>query len=327
MIGATLMTDLLETVAELTHLRNKDALEVHFADAVYRLAGATRLVIWRLTGRGAEARLRARVSLPLGRGAKGADMTLADRPEFRDCVEGRKPVEVALSTQRQTRHLFPLCDERQVTGLLDLVSPKRLDVPQMSLVTGLMRVYGNHVGLLDYGHRDELTGLLNRRTFNTLFKEVAADSGARAVIALADIDFFKRINDEYGHLYGDEVLILMARLLEGCFAEQGELFRFGGEEFLILLRQESLEAAWRALETFRVRMAEAMFPQVGRVTVSIGFAAVKLGDTGAVAFGRADEALYVAKQRGRNQVQCHEWLVMEGSLSEAKKIGGQVELF
>jgi len=211
--------------------------------------------------------------------------------------------------------------------VLDLVLPRRLNVPQMSVVTGLMRVYGNHVGLLEYGHRDELTGLLNRRTFNTLFKEVAADSEARAIIAVADIDFFKRINDEFGHLYGDEVLILMARLLEASFAERDELFRFGGEEFLVLLRQESLETAWRALETFRVNVVEALFPQVGRVTVSIGFAAVQLGDTGAVAFGRADEALYVAKQRGRNQVQCHEWLVMEGSLAGEKRTGGQVELF
>lgn len=326
-IKPTRMTDLLETVAEMTHLRNKEALELHFAEAVYQIAGATRLVIWRVIGRGEEAKLRVRVSLPHGRTGAGGDMLLAERPEFRECVEARRTVEVRLSNHRQTRYLFPLCDERQVNGLLDIVMPRRLDVPQMTLVTGLMRVYGNHAGLLDYGSRDELTGLLNRRTFSSFFKQVAEDDSTRAIIAVIDIDFFKRVNDDLGHMYGDEVLILLARLLEDRFGEQDEVFRFGGEEFLVLLRQETLETAFKALEAFRVKVAEAEFPQVGRVTVSAGFAAVVPGDTGAVAFGRADEALYVAKQRGRNQVQCHEWLVMEGSLTDAKKTGGQVELF
>lgn len=317
------MTDLLESIAELTHLRNRHELEQAFAELAYQLAGASCVTLWR-AGRGeGEARLRRQVVLPR------PALTIGDLPplraDCRRCLETCKPVCGQDDGGMASRHVFPIHDGGRVSGLLEITRPEPLGRDDMHRLDLLTRVYGNHAGLLDYGERDELTGLLNRRSFSTVFTQKLPV--ARGVIAVADIDFFKRINDEFGHPYGDEVLILMARLMEACFSEAEGVFRFGGEEFLVLLAKATSEDAWLKLESFRAAVYGAVFPQVGRVTVSIGFTTLRPDDTPAAAFGRADEALYVAKQCGRNQVQCHEWLVLDGSVSGQKKANSQIELF
>ncbi len=320
------MTELIDTVAELTHLRDHDALEASLARAIFELAGAARLSVWRAMGGGEGRWLRERLTLPRGH-KPGEEILLAHAPpEWRECYAAQRyiwgPAAAAM-----TRHVFPLCNDREVTGLLEVLRPSPLQKLQEHLVDGLVRVYRNHLGLLDYGARDELTGLLNRRTFNAFFKQNGAGSGIQTAIAVADIDFFKRINDQFGHPYGDEVLILLSRLIAESFPGRDGLFRFGGEEFVVMLSDASQEEALVALDCFRAAVQEAVFPQVGQVTVSIGFSMILPGDTGACAFGRADEALYVAKHRGRNQVQCYELLVEDGSIARAKQAGGEMELF
>jgi diguanylate cyclase (GGDEF)-like protein len=321
------MTYLLDTVAELTHLRNKDDLEVRFAQVIFGLAKASRLSLWRVISEGPSIRLRERVSLPL-QSAPVSDIPVQDTlPEWRECLASRRHVWNQLDASGQTRHAFPICSDVELTGLMEIIRPAPMEIIEEHLVAGLLRVYRNHLGLLEYGDRDELTGLLNRRTFDAFFKQVSAAHGDHAVVGLIDIDHFKRVNDQFGHPYGDEVLILMARLICHCFADKDGLFRFGGEEFLVILTETTLEKAWAALENFRKAVELSVFPQIGRITVSIGLSLIMPGDTGAAAFGRADEALYVAKQRGRNQTQCHERLVAEGSLAASKQLGGEIELF
>jgi diguanylate cyclase (GGDEF)-like protein len=316
------MTDLLETIAELTHLRNRHELERAFAQLVYRLAEASCLILWQVARQGGEVKLRQRVKLP----HLGLEEDLPPPlPECRSCLESANPVCSRVAENKAARHVYPIHDGARVCGLLEVTRPEPFTRLEEHMLASLIKVYGNHAGLLDYGERDELTGLLNRRSFSTLFNQ--ASTSMCGVIAVLDIDFFKRINDEFGHPYGDEVLILMARLMEQTLSEADGVFRFGGEEFLVLLGGANLDDAWHMLETFRARVQSAVFPQVGRVTISIGFAGFGPSDTGASAFGRADEALYVAKQRGRNQVQCHEWLVAEGCLADGKKAGSEVELF
>jgi diguanylate cyclase (GGDEF)-like protein len=313
------MTDLLEIIAELTHLRNRHELERAFAALVYRLAEASALTLWRARRVGGEAKLRAQVSLPPP-GAEGMPGA-----ECRSCLESATPVCVLIPGTQAARHVYPIHDGSRVAGLLELVRAAPFTRLEEHMIASLIKVYGNHAGLLDYGERDELTGLLNRRSFSTLFNQ--ASMRRCGVIAVADIDFFKRINDEFGHPYGDEVLILMARLMEQLLEESDGVFRFGGEEFVVLLGNATLDEAWRMLDGFRAAVQSAVFPQVGRVTISIGLAGFGPRDTGAAAFGRADEALYVAKQRGRNQLRCHDWLVEDGTLAEVKKANSIVELF
>jgi diguanylate cyclase (GGDEF)-like protein len=143
---------------------------------------------------------------------------------------------------------------------------------------------------------------------------------------VVDIDHFKRVNDVHGHLFGDEVLLLVSRLMHDTFRSTDQLFRFGGEEFVIVLDAGSAEAAQAAFERFRAAVAQHRFPQVGTVTVSLGYTQVRPTDSPASAIERADAALYFAKRNGRDQVHCHERLLAEGQLA-TKALNAEVELF
>ncbi|MBS1210490.1 MAG: hypothetical protein H6R19_2888 [Proteobacteria bacterium] len=193
----------------------------------------------------------------------------------------------------------------------------------------LLSIYAEHLGLLDYAELDTLTRLHNRKTFDENFErfismaEQAAQRRDGNVVtenaeerhcwlAVADIDKFKRINDNFGHLFGDEVLIRIADLMKKSFRNSDKLFRFGGEEFVILLRFVSAENANHVLERFRAAVEEHEFPQVGQVTCSLGYVQIDPLLTPAEILGRADEALYFCKENGRNQIQHYQELVQQG---------------
>jgi diguanylate cyclase (GGDEF)-like protein len=156
---------------------------------------------------------------------------------------------------------------------------------------------------------DPLTGIPNRRWFT----ERAVDEVATAVrhslplaAAFIDVDHFKQINDTHGHQAGDEVLCDIAELLDDDRREEDLLCRYGGEEFVFLLRHTSGEDALTFCERVRAnieahafRYKETRIP----VTVSIGAAAVRGGDTLDSLLARADAALYRAKENGRNRVE------------------------
>jgi diguanylate cyclase (GGDEF)-like protein len=145
-------------------------------------------------------------------------------------------------------------------------------------------------------------------------------------LALVDIDRFKAINDGYGHLFGDEVLLLVSRLMQRTFRGADYLFRFGGEEFVIMLEHASQEGARIALERLRQAVELYEFPQVGRVTISIGNTQITEQDVPTTCIQRADAALYYAKEHGRNCVWNFEHLVSIGELV-APALSADVELF
>ncbi|MFZ3126409.1 MAG: GGDEF domain-containing protein, partial [Rhodoferax sp.] len=140
------------------------------------------------------------------------------------------------------------------------------------------------------------------------------------------IDHFKQVNDTYGHLIGDEVLLLVARILKSSFRVYDRIYRFGGEEFVVVLRCSGYEAAMAAAERFRSSMAAHEFPQVGHITASVGLTEIVAGDSPLAACERADQAVYYAKHHGRNQVCSDADLVRRGLLQAQPKTG-EVELF
>ncbi len=233
-----------------------------------------------------------------------------------------------------------------MVGAVELCTLAPLNADQARLVAGILRVYRNFQGLLDYSERDTLTGLLNRKTFDDGFlrssaavarsQELAAQAdigperrrvaAARVWVGVIDIDHFKSVNDTYGPLIGDEVLLLLSRLMRNCFRWHDQLFRFGGEEFVVLLRANQPEDAAGAFERLRTKVQDYAFPQVGNITVSVGFTEVRPGDTPAAAFERADKAVYHAKQNGRNRVANYHVLVAEGVFVEDRR-ESDVELF
>jgi diguanylate cyclase (GGDEF)-like protein len=146
-------------------------------------------------------------------------------------------------------------------------------------------------------------------------------------LGVIDIDHFKHVNDGFGHLIGDEVLLLLSRLMRTSFRFHDHLYRFGGEEFVVLMRCNSDEDAASAMERLRANVERYVFPQVGHITISVGFTKLRAGDSPNDAFARADRAVYYAKQNGRNQVQHHAQLVAEGKLVDESRDHSDAELF
>ncbi|MDN4058313.1 bifunctional diguanylate cyclase/phosphodiesterase [Massilia sp. YIM B02769] len=159
--------------------------------------------------------------------------------------------------------------------------------------------------------RDELTGVHNRRYLMNLIereKERSDRNGRAFCLCLLDIDFFKRINDTYGHSAGDTVLRAFAQTVQALVRGSDCFGRYGGEEFLLMLPETPACDAQVLAERVRVaidRLRCKDGPSDIALTVSIGVAEYRMGETITQAIGRADEALYLAKSSGRNRVVCH----------------------
>lgn len=152
---------------------------------------------------------------------------------------------------------------------------------------------------------DRLTGLYNRlfldRTLEHEFASAGRHGGSFSIILL-DIDHFKNVNDTYGHLAGDQVLTTIGQILKGRVRETDVAGRWGGEEFLVICPNTSLTAAAAVAETLRGKVEQQHFPVVGARTMSFGVASYRPGDTIITVEARADNALYAAKDGGRNRV-------------------------
>ena len=159
--------------------------------------------------------------------------------------------------------------------------------------------------LLDQSIKDPLTGAFNRRHMETGLRQALerhGRSGAPACILLFDIDHFNGINDQFGHAIGDRVLIGIVSLLGSRLRKLDSLFRIGGEEFILLLAETQETDAADVAENIRVRVAEAHLLDGMPISVSIGVAGLRVGDTVDAWIRRADDALYQAKSMGRDRV-------------------------
>lgn len=152
--------------------------------------------------------------------------------------------------------------------------------------------------------RDQLTGIYNRRRMDELIRYELSKrhSNDELVLLMYDIDFFKRINDTYGHDTGDIVLKDLTKCVHGVIRTADTLGRWGGEEFLCLLTNTSLNHARMVAERIRRRVEQTDFLHVGQVTISIGLTSAEVNDTPETLFSRVDKALYDAKHAGRNCV-------------------------
>ena len=155
---------------------------------------------------------------------------------------------------------------------------------------------------------DELTGAFNRRCImRVLGEEIARGTrhGQPCSIALIDLDWFKRINDAYGHPTGDEVLRTFAITMFANIRSVDHFGRYGGEEFLLILPDLNPESAARAVDRLRSIVADldwSAFSPGMKVTLSAGVATLRPEETPDTFLARADSALYAAKARGRNRI-------------------------
>jgi len=264
-------------------------------------------------------------------------------PALIDCIAQRS--SRLEETQEDGRHTMwmPIWQNDKVSTCIAISNNTPFTMQMLHVIEGILSVYRNYQSLLDYSERDSLTGLLNRKTFDEKFSRmVAVRPGDSPVpnqederrhtsaeksqwLAVVDIDHFKRVNDSFGHLYGDEVLILVANILRASFRSHDRVFRFGGEEFVILLRSATLDNARMIFERFRTNVENYSFPQVGKVTVSVGFASISQ-ETPVVILGHADQALYHAKENGRNRV-CYYDELRESGVIRSGAPSDSVEFF
>ena len=203
-----------------------------------------------------------------------------------------------------------------------------ISADEQTLMADLFRVYDNYLAVLRDSQIDRLTGLLNRRTFDDqldralglirrAYQEDAGTGSQRKIdggngcffMGEIDIDHFKSINDRFGHLHGDEVLVILARILRSTFRKTDLIYRFGGEEFVVIVYVDDRNDAGTTFERLRRSIENHAFPQVGKVTVSVGITEIKNTSFPVELLGRADQALYYAKTHGRNQVCFYEALV------------------
>lgn len=245
--------------------------------------------------------------------------------------------------------VYPVTTIQQVDHLIAFDLEHALTGNEMLIVANLLNISHNFQSLLDENQKDKLTGLLNRQTFETninkiqmlslSFQELLQDEWDRIerrrtnapnnqfCLAIIDIDNFKWINDRFGHIMGDEVLLLLSYLMKQSFRPKDLLFRFGGEEFVVIFAMHNREDALGVLERFREMIENYRFPQINTVTVSIG--ATFLPQAGlhvTEVIGRADIALYHAKNNGKNQVHIHEDLIDQGLIIDNRKTG-TIDLF
>ena len=191
---------------------------------------------------------------------------------------------------------------RADTGLSGVY--KKFEHKESDLLHQKARYGGENLDLLIMSTTDPLTGVQNRNQLNTFMQKALGRLQPLSVI-MADIDFFKRINDTYGHDAGDKVLKQFAGIVRKAVRPSDQVFRYGGEEFMVVCNaspMEAFEIAGRVrakVEKTPVAINDSL---VVSITASFGVARHRNGDTPDTIIKRADEALYRAKESGRNRV-------------------------
>jgi diguanylate cyclase (GGDEF)-like protein len=151
---------------------------------------------------------------------------------------------------------------------------------------------------------DPLTGIGNRRALEAELRRIVDEQryGIRASLVMLDLDDFKDINDLHGHAAGDEAICTLVQRIAERLREADRLYRYGGEEFVVICRHVGVQGAARLAESLRQLVAEIEHPQAGRVTASFGAAEWRKGESPGAWLARADAMMYRAKELGRNRV-------------------------
>lgn len=165
----------------------------------------------------------------------------------------------------------------------------------------LERLQNDNSHMHNLAERDALTQQYNRWGGQKLLDDFMRNGSTGSIIML-DIDHFKRVNDTYGHQVGDSVLQQFSARVNSALRSDGHLIRWGGEEFLVLIRGIAERDAFKVAERLRTAINSDLFPPVGKLTASGGATSRRDNDTLESLIARADKALYQAKQNGRDQV-------------------------
>lgn len=226
---------------------------------------------------------------------------------------------IHISQGRLSRHVcsYNLMVERTEIGQLRLLRGRKFKEQELialeealSMLTYPLRNALLYRQALNSAQTDPLTGLLNRASMARMLDRelaVATRSGRQVCMLVVDVDFFKQVNDTHGHQAGDHVLVAVAERLRALTRRSDMVFRYGGEEFVIVISETDAESAATAAERVQevIRSAPHTLDagEQIRITASIGVAMQRPGDSPASLFKRADQAMYRAKNTGRDRIE------------------------
>lgn len=240
----------------------------------------------------------------------------------------------ARKRQNEVIVAYPLFGGNEVCGYFVFARDREASAGEDAIIRGVLEVFSNYYALLDISQRDRLTGLFNRQALENSFDRIwnilsrpdyyqEIPGGRRELppvqkywLAVIDIDHFKTINDNYGHMVGDEILLLVSRLMSSTFRSSDLLYRYGGEEFVAIVAAENAAIARNIFERVRLAIEAHLFPRIDHLTVSIGYCQANPDVLPVEVLSRADRSLYQAKQDGRNRVYDYDELVRNGVFKE-----------
>jgi len=338
---------LLGKIASLTSIRDIDVFEFSFLQTLAEILSACEICIYKFNNT-QEPCLLLRYNGVIEQGAerdkvkesKTVQITSVELPEDISLAKAWiESTDKVYSIQRNGLYhmVYPIVGLNGNVGYLSIDLYKKLTNTETMIIASLLSISQNFHSLLEENQKDKLTGLLNRKTFDDNISKIQdtlntidrvkpftgedkrhLESACQQYwLAILDIDHFKRVNDTFGHVYGDEVLLLLSQIMRRSFRPQDLLFRFGGEEFVVVVQVEGEQIAKNVFERFRVAIEEFDFPRVGQVTISSGV--TRILEQHAIAsdiVGRADQALYYAKENGRNRLFSYEELLANGTFEE-----------
>ncbi len=221
-------------------------------------------------------------------------------------VDNNSWIENILNLKSEKRIVSILHPNTSLTKVFNVSIVELEDEQYLISLTDISDTILKQIQLENKSTHDKLTGAYNREYFETHYKliinEYTKDDNL-LFLSILDIDFFKKVNDTYGHDIGDKVLKQFVNVIQKSSRKDDLLIRWGGEEFLLLTKVKSIDNAKKVLENIRNAISQASFEGIKHITCSIGATNYKENENIEESFKRADDALYEAKNNGRNQVR------------------------
>lgn len=192
--------------------------------------------------------------------------------------------------------------DKQEHILLVQVKPFVIDGPLLVTLSDITQMEVSRNKLEEEVRHDPLTGAFNRRAFDVFTTDILNSNHPKFSLVLLDIDFFKTVNDTYGHDVGDIVLKNLTDLILAHIRDSDYLIRWGGEEFIIILDNTDIDNAEMIANKLRLEVSQYFFPTIENLTCSFGVSQYRLNENVDELISRCDHALYFAKEHGRNRV-------------------------
>jgi len=235
------------------------------------------------------------------------------------------PTTPSYSDDEHQPNIVPMKTNKEIVEYL-IFYAANLKAESITNLDALISIYCNQCELILSAEQDKLTGLNNRRAFAritaAMFSKQDTNSleyhqlESSACLAIVDLDHFKRVNDKFGHLHGDKVLSLFAQMVKKSLRISDYFFRYGGEEFIIILNDTDSEQAYEILSRLRQEAESFDYPLIESISISIGYAPIEKELGISKIIDMADNALYFSKENGRNLVSSYDYLCARGLIAD-----------